>query len=128
MELAIKAAAAGIAAVLAASIIKKNNPELSLLLALAACAVILASAMGLGEKLMEVVGEARRLSGLSPAVLTPIVKCVGIGIIAKVGADACRDAGSTSVASSVELTGAMAALFCALPMVTALLSMLRRMA
>ena len=35
--------------------------------------------------------------------------------------EACRDAGSSQLASAVDLAGAVAALFCALPLVTSLL-------
>ena len=65
--------------------------------------------------------RARELSGLSPALFTPVVKCVGIGIVCALGSEACKDAGSGQLASAVELAGAAAALVCALPLVSALL-------
>lgn len=105
-------------------IIRKNNPELAVVLYLAACAVILAVALGLADGVMEVVGLAKDMSGLTSAVLTPVVKCVGIGIIAKLGADSCRDAGSGSTASAVELAGTIAAVFTALPLMRTLLKMM----
>ena len=75
----------------------------------AACGVVMAAA------------RARELSGLSPALFTPVVKCVGIGIVCALGSEACRDAGSSQLASAVELAGAAAALVCALPLISALL-------
>ena len=48
----------------------------------------------------------------------------GIGIIAKIGADACRDAGSAGTASAVEFAGVVAALFTALPLMRTLLKMM----
>ena len=128
METAIKAAAAGVAAVLAALLIKKHNPEMSVAVYLAACAVILLVALGAGKTLVQMVERARKLSGLSGAVLLPVMKCVGIGIIARLGADVCRDAGSASVADGVELAGAFAALLSALPLLSALLTMLEELA
>ena len=122
MELAIKSAAAGMVAVLCASLIRKRDPELALCLCLAACAVILAMAAGLGQRFTAFLSRARELSGLSSAVLTAVVKCVGIGVVAKLGADACRDAGSAAVGSSVETAGALAALYCALPLFESLLN------
>lgn len=127
MDIAVKAAAAGIIAALAGLLIRRNNPELTAVLSLAACAVILTVALGLVGGVMDVVGQAEVLSGLSSAVLTPVVKCVGIGIIAKIGADTCRDAGSAGMASAVELAGAMAAIFTALPLMEALLKMLEEL-
>ena len=106
MELAAKAVAAGICAALMALLLKKSNAELSVCLGLALAAAA---------------ARARELSGLSPALFTPVVKCVGIGIVCALGSEACRDAGSSQLASAVELAGAAAALVCALPLISALL-------
>ncbi|NCB51789.1 MAG: stage III sporulation protein AD [Clostridia bacterium] len=127
MDIAVKAVAAGVIAAIFGLIIRKNNPELAVVLSIAACAVILAVALGLADGVMEVVGLARDLSGLSSAVFTPVVKCVGIGIIAKLGADSCRDAGSAGTASAVELAGAIAAVFTALPLMRTLLKMMEEL-
>ena len=62
--------------------------------------------------------ETRRVLA---ALFTPVVKCVGIGIVCALGSEACKDAGSGQLASAVELAGAAAALVCALPLVSALL-------
>jgi stage III sporulation protein AD len=127
MDIAVKAAAAGIIAALAGLLIRRSNPELTAVLGLAACAAILTVAFGLVGGVMAVVGRAEELSGLSSAVLKPVMKCVGIGIIAKIGADTCRDAGSAGTASAVELAGTMAAIFTALPLMETLLKMLEEL-
>lgn len=121
MELAAKAVAAGICAALMALLLKKSNTELSVCLGLAAAAAILMAVLGLADELAAAAARARELSGLSPALFTPVVKCVGIGIVCALGSEACRDAGSSQLASAVELAGAAAALVCALPLISALL-------
>ena len=121
MELAAKAVAAGICAALMALLLKKSNAELSVCLGLAAAAAILMAVLGLADELAAAAARARELSGLSPALVTPVVKCVGIGIVCALGSEACRDAGSSQLASAVELAGAAAALVCALPLISALL-------
>ena len=114
MDIAVKAVAAGVLAAICGLLIKKNNPELAV-------------AMGLADGIMEVIGLARDMSGLSSAILTPVVKCVGIGIIAKLGADSCRDAGSAGTASAVELAGTIAAVFTALPLMRTMLKMMEEL-
>ena len=121
MELAAKAVAAGICAALMALLLKKSNAELSVCLGLAAAAAILMAVLGLADELAAAAARARELSGLSPALFTRVVKCVGIGIVCALGSEACRDAGSSQLASAVELAGAAAALVCALPLISALL-------
>ena len=122
MELAAKAAALGVCAALMALLLKKSNAELALCLGLGAAAAILLAALGLAEDILDAAAaRARELSGLSPALFSPVVKCVGIGLICGLGSEACKDAGSGQLASAVELAGAAAALVCALPLISALL-------
>ncbi len=121
MELAAKAVAAGICAALMALLLRRSNAELSVCLGLGAAAVILASVLGLASDIAGAAERAQELSGLSPALFAPIVKCVGVGIVCALGSEACKDAGSSQLASAVELAGAAAALVCALPLVSALL-------
>lgn len=121
MEIAIKVSCAGICAALLALLLKKSNAELSVCLGLAGAAVILALAFGLVDAIAEAARTARRMTGLSGAVFSPVLRCVAVGIVCSLASDACRDAGSSQLASAVDLAGAVAALFCALPLLTALL-------
>mgnify|MGYP003227178664 CR=1 FL=1 len=114
MELAAKAAALGVCAALMALLLKKSNAELALCLGLGAAAAILLAALGLAEDILDAAERAREL-------FSPVVKCVGIGLICGLGSEACKDAGSGQLASAVELAGAAAALVCALPLISALL-------
>ena len=93
----------------------------ALALALAAGAMILASvlgAVGSVQSFMERLGD---LAGLSPAVLEPVMKTVGIALVTKLAAEVCRDAGEGGIASTVEIAGAVLALFVALPLLEAVL-------
>lgn len=124
MDAAVKISALAVTAALLAALIRKSNAELALCLALAGGAAALIAALGLAGEITGAARRARELSGLSPAVFTPLVKCVAVGIIASLAADTCRDSGYAQLATSVELAGAFAALFCALPLVDALLDTL----
>ncbi len=62
---------------------------------------------------------------ISPVVLTVVFKAVGISIVTKLSSDVCRDAGQSSVASGIELTGAFAALYIALPLFKTVMDMIR---
>jgi hypothetical protein len=57
-------------------------------------------------------------------VFAPVIKCVGIGVTAKICGDLCRDASQSGIASAVELIGSAAAVYAALPLVSALMSMI----
>jgi stage III sporulation protein AD len=126
-ELVVKAAVLACAGTLAALVIKRGSPELSSVLAMAVCAGCMYIAAELLRPLAAELEHAAELSGLSPAMLAPVLKCVGLGIAAKLAAGLCRDGGQAAMASAVELVGAAGALCAALPLVSALLSTLKEL-
>ncbi len=124
MELIFRAVIIGIAGSILTLLIKKTNPELSAVLAFAVCSLIGGLALSAMSSVLEVLELAQLGLGLSSAYTAPVIKCVGIGICAKLGSDLCRDAGQTAVASTVELCGAGCALYVSLPLVKTLLGLL----
>ena len=124
MTVLMKAAALGLTGALAGLLLKKNVPELALALSLAVCLLAAGLAAELYGQLAELVTMAREQTGLSPAVVGPVMKCVGVGVVTRLAADLCKDAGQTAVASAVELCGAACALAAAMPLIRALLEMI----
>lgn len=121
MDVAFKVAACGVCTALLALVIRRHNAELALCLTIAGCAAMLIAALGLADGLRDALERAREMSGLSSALLSPVVKCAAIGIVCRIGSDACKDAGSAAMASALEFAGALAALWVALPLLSALL-------
>ena len=119
MEAMVKLAAVGVTAVALSAVLKKNAPEFSLLLALAAGLWMLAlAADGLGAA-VELMKELADQAGLSEVLLEPVVKTVALSILTKLTAEVCRSAGEGGVAAFVETAGAVLALLVALPLVRA---------
>lgn len=121
MEIVIKASAIAAVSALCILLIKKNNGEIGLAVAIAAAAVICFAAAQLFGSIMELVRYAIGQTGLSSALFMPIIKCVGIAIIVKIGSGLCKDAGQSGIASSLEMLGSAAALFTAIPIISSLL-------
>ena len=119
MEAMAKLAAVGVTAVVLSAVLKKNTPELALLLVLAAglCMTFLAAA-GLGAA-VELMEELAEQAGLSEALLEPVVKTVALSILTRLTAEICRSAGEGGVAAFVETAGAALSLLAALPLVRA---------
>lgn len=119
MEAMAKLAAVGVTAVVLSAVLRKNTPELALLLALAAGLWMLAqAAAGLGAavaQMRELAGQA----GVSEVLLEPVLKTVALSILTKLTAEICRSAGEGGVAAFVETAGAVLALLAALPLVRA---------
>lgn len=116
METAARAAAAAAAGAIMALVVRKHNPELSLLTGAATAIFVLLLAMPSAGELIALIGDLREQSGMSSAVFTPMLKCVAIGIVSKFGSDICRDASQQSAASAVELLGSVCALCTAVPL------------
>lgn len=124
MELASRVTALCVVGVILALVLKKTSPEQALLLVLCAAVVGLALLTdGLGE-LVDFLRELGERSGVSETLFVPLYKTVGIGLVAKVGGDLCRDAGGAALASVVETAGAVCALLAAMPLLRAVLELL----
>ena len=119
MEIVIKASAIAAVSAICILLIKKN--KIGLAVAIAAAAVICFAAAQLFGSIMELVRYAIGQTGLSSALFMPIIKCVGIAIIVKIGSGLCKDAGQSGIASSLEMLGSAAALFTAIPVISSLL-------
>ena len=119
-----KLAAVGVTAVVLSAVLRKNTPELALLLALAAGLWMLAlTASGLGA-VVELMNELAEQAGLSEVLLEPVVKTVALSILTRLTVEICRSAGEGGVAAFVETAGAVLALLAALPLIRAVAQMM----
>ncbi|PKM74091.1 MAG: hypothetical protein CVU91_03340 [Firmicutes bacterium HGW-Firmicutes-16] len=128
MDLIIKAVVIGITGTVLMLIIKKTNPEISTVLALTICAVVVGMSMKIFSSVTEVLDLVELESGFSSAYTAPILKCVGIGITARIGSDICKDSKQEAVASAVEICGAVCALYVSLPLIKTMLRMIGELA
>lgn len=119
MEAMARLAAVGVTAVVLSAVLKKNTPELALLLVLAAGVWMLAEVAGSLRAAVALMEELAWQAGLSEALLEPVVKTVALSILTKLTVEVCRAAGEGGVAAFVETAGTVLALMAALPLVRA---------
>lgn len=127
MEAMIKIAALAVTAAVLGAVLRKNTPELALLLALCAglwMLTIAASGLGAAVAFLE---ELTDLAGLSEELLEPVVKTVALSILTKLTVELCRSAGESGVAAFVETAGTVLALAVALPLVRAVTVLISEM-
>jgi len=127
MEILTKAAAIGISAAVLALVIKKHNADMAMLLSLAAGLAILLGATAFISPIMEFINELAESAGIASSLLSPVLKALGIAIVGKIAADVCKDAGQSAVASSIDFCTALASLICAIPLMRAVLQMLKEL-
>ncbi|NLO47101.1 MAG: hypothetical protein GX111_02080 [Clostridiales bacterium] len=125
MEMLIRGAVLGIVASAIGLMIRKNSPEMALLLSISAGIVILYFAFNMLSGVKSFIEELADSAGLSPAILLPVLKNVGIAIAGKLASDICKDADQTASAGAVELVASAAAIYVSIPLMRTVLQMLK---
>ncbi len=120
----MKVAAAAIISAVCAVVVRKQAPEVGLLLAVCAGALILLYCSGALNSVVDFMDKLAQAGGLSTAVLTPVLKVTGIALVTRLAADFCRDAREGALAAAVEMAGSALALVTVLPLMSAVLDML----
>ena len=111
-----KLSALAVTAALCALVLRRRVPELAAVLALAAGGILLGQAMEALAGIRGLTDSLARTAGLSPEVWKTVWKTVGIGVVTKLAASVCKDAGEGGIASFLETAGAALALLAALPL------------
>lgn len=120
----IKVAAAAIIAAVCAMVVRKQAPEIGLLLAVCAGVLILLYCSGALTAVVEFMDKLMESGGLSPAVLSPVIKVTGIAVVTRLAADFCRDAKEGALAAVVETAGSVLAMLAVLPLMSAVLELM----
>ena len=116
-------AALAMAAAFCAVALKKYSPEISIVIAIAAGAILLVSIL---SRTMPVVRSLQQLTdsiGLDPQYGVVLMKTIGICFLCQFTSDACKDAGQNALAAKVELAAKIAILLLALPLMENILQM-----
>lgn len=125
METIVRVVGLCLAAAVVSVLLRRDSPELGLLLATAAAllggALLLDAAYGLAA----IGDELVTLTGLSPALFTPLLKVTAIALIVRIGGALCADAGQSALARVMDAAGAVCALGCALPLVRAVVELIQ---
>ena len=114
-------------AVVCGVVVRKQAPEIALVLTLCAAVAVLVAVSG---ELGLIVGYIQRLAqagGISQELIAPVMKTTGIAMLCKFAADFCRDAKENGLAGAVELAGTVLGLVAAMPLLQGVLSLLEEL-
>ncbi len=120
----MKSAAAAFMAVAVGLLIKKSNPEISMLLGACVAALIVTAAMGFSKGIKELSETVKNIAGGSETFIAPVMKCLAVAIITKLSSDLCRDSSQAAVGSALELAGSICAMSIAMPLIMSVLKMI----
>jgi stage III sporulation protein AD len=107
-------------------ILRKERPEIAVLLAIAAAGLMLGAVINKITAILLVFETLAAKAELNQAYLKLILKIVGFAYLAGFGAQICRDAGESGMAAKIELAGKLFILGLGLPVLTGLLDLIFR--
>lgn len=117
----------GLITVVFTTLLKKHSGEMALVLTVAACAVMGLLILKLTEPVVSFLTQLRSLAGMDAALMTPLLKTVGIGLLTQLATAVCTDAGESAIARLIELCGGVLAIYVALPLLEAVIDMIQNM-
>lgn len=111
----------GIMGTVLALMLKKENPQISLMIALATGILIfLMLVTPLGE-IFALLRQVAEKAGVSSDYFAIILKVIGIAYLAQFGAQVCSDAGEGAIAAKIELAGKVMIMGVSVPVLSGLL-------
>lgn len=124
MNIFLKAAAGILTALVLWICLSKYSKDYSTLLTMAVCAIILTSAIGLLQPVINFIGRLQTVGTLDKSLLNVIFKAVGIGIVAEIAIMICKDAGNESMGKSLQIITSVVVLWLSIPVFEELISLL----
>ncbi|MCR1897990.1 stage III sporulation protein AD [Irregularibacter muris] len=122
----IQVVSLGIIATILAVILKDERPEFSMMIGLVAGVIIFFMVLSKIQIVLEVFNKISSKMNVDILYLSTIFKIIGIAYITEFGAQVCRDAGESSIASKIELGGKVLIMVLAIPILMALLDLITK--
>jgi stage III sporulation protein AD len=110
---------------MAAFFLRNIKKEYEMPLTLAGCALLLSAALGMAVPIVDYISE---LSGALPAAgeaFAVMMRALGIAALTRIAAEVCRDMGTPSLASTLEMTAKFEIVLLTLPLISSLLESIR---
>jgi stage III sporulation protein AD len=127
MEAGVKVFAVALTATVLNAVLKRNTPELAILLGLCAGMWILWSVAEGAAEIAALAAHMVEQTGLGEELLAPVAKTVVCSVVTRITAELCRSAGEQGTAAFVELAGTVLALLASLPLIRAVTLLMTEM-
>lgn len=122
MEIVIKVSALAVLGAIIIVSLRKTAPEISVTVSIALLAALVFGAAETLGRVVRLIYELAEWARIDADLVEPLVKTLGISIVARLASDMCRESGVQSAASYVELVGGAVAVSFAIPLMFGLLS------
>ena len=102
----------------------KYSKDMSVLLTLAICAMVLIGAFAILEPVMDFFNKLQTIADLDNALIGVVLKALGIGLLGEVCALICKDAGNESLGKTLQIFATVTILWLSIPVFEKLLTLL----
>ena len=124
MNLFLKAAAGVIVAVVLCITLSKSGKDISLLLSLAVCCMVLVAGISYLETVFGFFDKLQTVGNLDKDSITIVFKATGIGMLAEITNLICIDAGYSTLGKSIKVLSTGVILWLSIPLFESLLDLL----
>lgn len=122
-----KLCGAALICAVAVFLLRNIKKEFEIPMTLAGCILLILAAIGMAEPIVEYISG---LMGASPIVgeaAETLMRVIGITMITKIAADLCREMGTPSVASYLEMAAKFEIIILSLPLVSSVIESIREL-
>ncbi len=128
MTVFLQTVAGAFVTVILCTVLSRQGRDMTLLLCLAACAMLLAAASSYLKPVIAFLKTLKDTAQMEDGTFSIILKAVGMGLMAEVATLICNDSGNAAIGKAVEIVSAAGILWLSLPLMTALLELVQEMA
>lgn len=123
MSVFLKATACVLVCVVLCLTLSKQTKDLSTLLALAVCCIVMTAAVTYLEPVVSFFGKLQTIGDLDRDMLRILLKAVGMGFLAEIAALICTDAGNAALGKALKLLASAVILWISLPLFDSLIEL-----
>lgn len=127
MDAVLKVMCGALIAVILGLTLRQQGKDIALLLSTAVCCMVVVVGVSYLTPVVDFVRQLQTSSGTDPEFLRILLKSVGIGLIAEIAGLICSDAGNAALAKTIQILATSVILWLSLPLMSALLDMVRKM-
>lgn len=124
MDIFVKAAAGVLVAVVLILTLSKQEKDISLLLTIAVCCMVMLAAVRYIKPVVDFLGRLQTIGNLDGDIFKILLKAVGIGLLAEFTSLVCADAGNASLGKATQLVATAAILWISIPLLEKLLELI----
>lgn len=118
----IKIVGIGFIGVLVSTLLKKSNPEFSLIITTATGMILLVLILSSMTEAITSFDELVNKTGVDSALFSGVLKIIGIGYLTEYSSTLCADYGANSIGNKIQLGGKIAIFLMSLPIIKGLVS------